>query len=192
MAGVHGDEVEGVYCLQQLFKWLQEEDDIELPIIVVPILNIDGYRAGTRTNAHGVDLNRNLPAESWESTERAKKYHPGPKALSEPENKFLDRLFAKYPPKLILSFHSWKPMINYNGNCQQVAELLEKYNSYPVHAEIEGHPTPGSLGDYAPEKFNCPVLTFECPEISDDKSLKDIWEENREGLETLLKSDLVK
>ena len=49
LAGVHGDEVEGVYVLNQLFKWLKEEEEINLPVIVVPILNIDGYRAETRT-----------------------------------------------------------------------------------------------------------------------------------------------
>ena len=63
MAGVHGDEVEGVFLLQELFKWLQDEE-ISLPLIVIPILNVDGYRSQTRVNAHGVDLNRNLPSSN--------------------------------------------------------------------------------------------------------------------------------
>jgi protein MpaA len=191
MAGTHGDEVEGVYVLQKLFDWLKDEEEIKIPMIVIPILNIDGYRAGTRVNSHGVDLNRNYDSDSWSPEVRAAKYNPGPKALSEPENKYLIKLFDKFPPKLILSFHSWKPMINYNGDCQDVAELLEKYNSYPTCDDIEGHPTPGSLGDLAPQTYHSPVLTFECPVLDDNLSLKQIWEENEQGLKTLLKSELL-
>tara|TARA_Y100000780_G_C13696001_1_gene422525 strand:- start:20018 stop:20695 length:678 start_codon:yes stop_codon:yes gene_type:complete len=191
MAGVHGDEVEGVYVLKMLYEWLQEEDVKDVSFIVVPILNVDGYRAGNRTNAHGVDLNRNLPSTNWEAEVREPKYNPGPEALSEPENQYLDGLFAKYPPHLILTFHSWKPILNYNSDCKEVAEFLAKYNEYPVEGDI-GYPTPGSLGNYGPEKYNSPVLTFECPTLSDDKDLKAIWEENQEGLKKLLHSDLIK
>ncbi len=192
MAGVHGDEVEGVYVMAQLFEWLKATDSVDLPLIVIPVLNVDGYRTGTRTNARGVDLNRNLPSKSWQPEARASKYFPGESAMSEMENQYLDKLFQKYPPKFILSFHSWKPMLNYNGNCKEAAEFLEKYNNYPVCDDIEGHPTPGSLGDYAPETYQSPVLTFECPVLSESIGLKDIWEENREGLTGLLTSAILK
>jgi len=194
MAGVHGDEVEGVYILKQLLDWIEsdEGDEIQLPMVIIPILNIDGYRGGTRTNSHEVDLNRNLPSENWTKEAREKKYHPGPNALSEPENQFLNKLFNKYPPAVILTFHSWKPLLNYNGDdCLKIAQLLARYNSYQVVADIEGHPTPGSLGEYAPEKFNAQVLTFEAPLIQSGKSLKEIWSENENGLKTLIKSDLL-
>lgn len=191
MAGVHGDEVEGVYVLQNLFDWLKKQDELELPIIVIPILNVDGYRAGTRVNSHGVDLNRNLPCKSWSAEFKEDKYNPGKAALSEPENKYLEKLFQKYSPKFILSFHSWVAMVNYNGDCKDAAELLSRHNSYEVTTDV-GYSTPGSLGDYAPEKYDCPVITFECPVLADGKTLKEIWEENRAGLENLLKSNLLK
>jgi protein MpaA len=192
MAGTHGDEVEGVYVLKQLIEWLKVEDTIDLPLVCVPVLNVDGFRAGTRVNAHGVDLNRNYPSKSWVGEAREDKYFPGKAPLSEPENIFLDKLFTKFPPAIIITLHSWKPMVNYNGDCKDVAELLEKYNSYPICDDIEGHPTPGSLGDYAPEKYNCPVLTFECPVLSDEITLKKVWEENEEGFKALMKSDILK
>lgn len=189
MAGVHGDEVEGVYLLQELFKWLQEED-ISLPLIVIPILNVDGYRSGSRVNAHGVDLNRNLPSSNWTEEAREEKYHPGAEALSEPENKYLVKLFEKFPPKFILTLHSWKPMLNYNGDdCLKYAQVIHEHNEYPLVADIEGHPTPGSLGEFAPEKYDAQVLTFEAPLISEDLSLNDIWEQNKVGLQALFKSE---
>ncbi len=191
IAGVHGDEVEGVYILQELFKWLQDEE-LSAPIIVIPILNVDGYRTQTRVNAHGVDLNRNLPSSNWSDEARESKYHPGSSALSEPENKYLVKLFEKYPPKFVLSLHSWKPMLNYNGDdCLKYAKIIHEHNDYPLVADIKGHPTPGSLGEYGPEKHEAQILTFEAPLISDQKSLQQIWEENEVGLKALLNSELL-
>jgi len=192
MAGVHGDEVEGVYVLDEIIKWLKETEEYQLPTIIIPILNVDGYRAGTRVNAHGVDLNRNLPSKSWTSEAREAKYNPGEKALSEPENQYLDKLFSKYKPGFILTMHSWKPMINYNGDCKDLADILHKHNNYEVCDDIQGHPTPGSLGDYGPEKYGAPVLTFECPLISEGKTLKEVWDESAEGFKELLLSENLK
>ena len=192
LAGTHGDEVEGVYVLDKLFSWLKEEHSLkDLPIVVIPILNPDGYRASTRVNAHAVDLNRNYATENWSADFKKDKYNPGSGPLSEPENEFLDNLFKKFPPAFILSFHSWKPILNYNGDAEDVANYLASYNEYEICADI-GYPTPGSLGSYAPEKYQAPVLTFECPTLADGgQSLKEIWESNEEGLKSLIQSELI-
>lgn len=191
LAGTHGDEVEGVYVLQELFNWAKEDHTLsELPIVVVPILNPDGYRASARVNSHAVDLNRNYPTENWSSDFKKNKYNPGPKALSEPENIFLDKLFKKFPPGFVISFHSWKKLLNYNGDAQDVAEYIASYNSYEIDGDV-GYPTPGSLGKYGPEQYNSPVLTFECPVLEKEMSLKQIWEENEEGLKSFLQSELL-
>ncbi|EQC49371.1 succinylglutamate desuccinylase/aspartoacylase domain protein [Bacteriovorax sp. BSW11_IV] len=191
LGGVHGDEVEGVYVLNHLFEWLKTDEAQELPIVVVPILNVDGYRQGTRTNAHGVDLNRNLETTNWSAEVRQAKYHPGTGPMSEPENKYLDKLFNKFPPKQIITFHSWKPLLNYNGDCKEIAEFIEQFNKYPSEPDV-GYPTPGSLGNYAPEKYKCPVLTYECPLIAEGKTLKEIWDENEQGLKAIMNSDMIK
>jgi protein MpaA len=190
LAGVHGDEVEGIYVLEQLFNWLQQEAH-ELPLVVLPILNLDGHQAQTRTNAHHVDLNRNLPTTSWQLTSAEDpRYYGGPQALSEPENVYLVSLFKKYHPGLIISFHSWKPLLNYNGNCQQVAEFITQYNHYPLEADV-GYPTPGSLGEYGPSCWQAPVLTYELPPFTEELSLKDIWAQNEAGLKAFLRSELL-
>lgn len=192
IGGTHGDEVEGVYVLKQLFDWIKSDHQLpELPIITIPILNPDGYRAGSRVNSHAVDLNRNYPTENWTSEARKEKYNPGPEALSEPENKFLIKLFDKFHPAFVLSFHSWKPLLNYNGDCADIAKFLSSYNEYEPVPDI-GYPTPGSLGSFVPEKYQGSVLTFECPVLNDDLSLKDIWEQNKDALQNLMKSELLK
>lgn len=192
LGGVHGDEVEGVYVLKELFQWLKMEHSLkDLPMIVIPILNVDGYQNQTRVNAHLVDLNRNLPTKDWSTAHKEPRYNPGPKPLSEPENQFLIKLMDKYKPGLIISFHTWKPILNYNGDCRDVAEFLSQFNTYEIAPDI-GYPTPGSLGTFAVEKYNSPVLTFECPELKKHReSLKDIWNENENGLKKFFSSELV-
>ncbi len=112
------------------------------------------------------------------------KYNPGPKPLSEPENQFLVKLLDKYKPGLIISFHTWKPILNFNGDCQDIAEYLNLFNKYEMAGDI-GYPTPGSLGSFGVEKYKSPVLTFECPELKTHReSPKDIWKENRTMVKT--------
>lgn len=192
LAGVHGDEVEGVYVLKELYQWLKMEHSLkDLPMIVIPILNVDGYKNQTRVNAHLVDLNRNLPTKDWVMTAKEARYNPGPKALSEPENQFLVKLMDKYRPGMIMSFHTWKPILNYNGQCEDVARYLSEFNQYEIASDI-GYPTPGSLGTFAVEKYNSPVLTFECPELRKHReSLKEIWQENEEGLKKFFQTDMI-
>lgn len=192
LGAVHGDEVEGAHLALKLHEWLSETNEVSpLPIINVPVVNVDGLKANSRTNANGVDLNRNLPSDKWSPEAREAKYFPGTSPLSEPENKFLVELFNKYPPRFIISFHSWYAVINYNGKCKEVAEFLASYNNYPIEADFLTHPTPGSLGEYGPQKYNAPVLTFECPVLSETVTLESVWQENEEAFKKLFTSGVI-
>jgi len=187
LAGTHGDEVEGVFVLHQLYRWLMQVNDTT-PVIIIPVLNPDGLAKGTRGNARGVDLNRNFPTECWAPQASHPKYHPGAFPLSESENQALITVFEKYPVKQVISFHSWNPMLIYNGEkIAPLARFLSTYNHYPIIAEtVDNHPTPGSFGSYVPTRYQAPVLTFECPEIDGEYyTLSDIWAKNAAGLQAL-------
>ena len=69
---------------------------------VVPVYNPDGYAAGTRQNAHGVDLNRNFPYH-WADLDGG--YESGPRAGSEPETRAMMRFLRQIRPSRIISFH---------------------------------------------------------------------------------------
>ena len=160
LGGVHGDEPEGNYiALGLLKKWMQSFP-YKLQIHLVPCFNIEGSLIAQRTNANKVDLNRNLPTKNWTSAFEKERYKPGPKACSESENKYLVEWINSQPVKLIISLHSWKPMINTNGNCQPEAGLLAKEVGYKLTDDI-GYPTPGSLGDYCGLEREIPVITYE-------------------------------
>lgn len=191
LAGTHGDEVEGIHVCEELFRWIKTEPSLkEMPIVVIPVLNVDGHKAGTRVNARKIDLNRNMPTKDWSPEASQEKYNPGPEPLSEPENKFIVSVLDKYRPAVILSFHTWKPILNYNGDSKDVAEFLASFNNYPLDGDI-GYPTPGSFGSFVPEQYQAGVLTFECPPIEGSVGLKEIWAENEKGLKEFMRSDLL-
>lgn len=182
IGGVHGDEGEGIFMVEQLHNWLQV-DEPKAPIIMVPLLNPDGLANTTRVNANGVDLNRNWPVADWSPEYPEDRYHPGAKPLSEPENIFLYTLFQNYAPKMILSFHSWNkdPMLNFNPLAEVDAEFIAQYNNYACKMDV-GYPTPGSLGTYATEVLQCGIITYECPVVTARLTLSEIWLQNEQAL----------
>lgn len=75
ISSIHGDEVLGVelclYLIDHLLSNYGEDTEAgerattlvnETDIWIMPLMNPDGHIAGTRRNAHNVDLNRNFPS----------------------------------------------------------------------------------------------------------------------------------
>ncbi|KYG65436.1 carboxypeptidase [Bdellovibrio bacteriovorus] len=160
LGGVHGDEVEGVIAAQELMKHFMKSNPYKLNITLVPQFNLEGVIFKTRGNGNGVDLNRNLPTKDWSPEVKTPRYHPGPAAGSENENKGLMAYCEAKKPVFILSLHSWHPVLNVNGDCRKVAEVLAKHTGYKIDDDI-GYPTPGCLGTYTGLERNLPTLTYE-------------------------------
>lgn len=170
MGGVHGDEVEGVVATQAIIsKYIPKIKELGVACYIIPCLNLDGFLARQRANFNNVDLNRNLNTRNWDPVAANPRYQPGPKALSEPENQALVKFIQEKQIKFIYSLHSWKPMLNINGDSRKVAEAIQKHTSYIIEEDI-GYPTPGALGAWGTEN-QIPVLTYEIERGLDFQSI---------------------
>ena len=137
-------------------------------ILFIPCLNPDGMVLNRRTNANGVDLNRNFPTKNWgEDTSKAgdnpSDYFGGKSAGSEIETQFVMEVIEEYKPEKILTLHAPYKVVNYDGPARDWAESVSKIINYPVEESI-GYPTPGSFGTYAGVERNIPVITLELDE----------------------------
>jgi murein peptide amidase A len=167
LGGIHGDEFSSVSVV---FQWMQRLAlDRFQPFYwrVVPVLNPDGLLRvpATRTNANGVDLNRNFPTPDWNETAlpywerrtgRDPRRYPGPAPLSETETRWLVRHIERFRPHAIVSVHAPFGVLDYDGPREPPQNLgflkLHLLGAYP-----------GSLGNYAGVYLGVPVITLELP-----------------------------
>ncbi len=163
IGGVHGNETEGVSFMYEFCDEFVCDHHIfalDYHLTVIPILNPDGFSQFCRKNGNLVDLNRNMPTNDWSRSHEEAKYYPGQTAGSEPETQALIQVIDRKPVDYIVSFHSWKPLINYNGPAKQYAEEIYKTLPMKVVPDI-GYPTPGSLGTWAGKERGIPTITLE-------------------------------
>lgn len=171
LGGVHGDEPEGVVAARGLIEHFRIGYELGINLTIVPEFNPEGVLNKTRGNSNLVDLNRNLPTKDWSSVAATVRYNPGPSPLSEKENQAFVNWLAKNAVHVIYSLHSWKPMLNTNGNFPE-AEIISKMTGYKIEPDI-GYPTPGSLGTYTGLEKSIPTLTYEIErDLTFDQILK--------------------
>jgi protein MpaA len=99
---IHGDEAAGAAVVDQL-ETMPLPDGVDLWL--VPSANPDGQAAGTRTNAHQVDLNRNFPARWAPLGQPGDEEYAGTGPASEPETQALVNLIELIRPDLALWYH---------------------------------------------------------------------------------------
>ncbi|MBN2866871.1 MAG: succinylglutamate desuccinylase/aspartoacylase family protein [Thiotrichales bacterium] len=186
VGGIHGDEYSAISLGYLWLKsLLQHPDENRFHWLFLPLTNPDGLFASPaqRQNASGVDLNRNFPSPDWNSSAFTywKKYtgsnprrYPGPFAESEPETQWIVNFIKRYKPDVILSLHAPFGLLDYDGpdygTPDQIGHLkLRQLGTYP-----------GSLGRYAGEFLNIPVLTIELEHagrLPSDKENFQMWQD---------------
>jgi predicted deacylase len=165
IGAIHGNEPEGLPAVQPLIAALvaaRADGSLAASVRVIRDLNPDGTAAASRTNARGIDLNRNFPASNFSpATDR------GTVPLSEPESRTLARELDTFRPDLVIVFHSIRsgPFVNFDGPASDLAEAFvaaaqQSDPRWRVQPSM-GYPTPGSLGTFVGIDRGLPILTVE-------------------------------
>jgi murein peptide amidase A len=166
IGGIHGDERSSSALV---LHWIQlaRQTPMNVHWRFVPLINPDGMLISPprRTNANGVDLNRNFPTPRWDKeaplywTNRTKndpRRYPGPKPLSEPESRWIHDEMERWKPNLIVSIHAPYGVLDFDGPTvppQRLGRLyLDQVGIYP-----------GSLGNFGGIHKRVPVVTIELP-----------------------------
>ncbi len=100
--------------------------------------NPDGCRAGTRGNAHGVDLNRNAP---WRWRPLGGIYDAGSRAGSEPESQALARLVRRIRPAVTVWYHQHAALVDASGGDVRIERRYARRVELPLrdfHAGLTG------------------------------------------------------
>ena len=178
LGGIHGDELTSV---SSVFHWMPDIGRIaeqNLDWRIIPLMNPDGFfhETPSRTNANGVDLNRNMPTENWDSlaldywrkfTRRSERKFPGHSPASEPESIWLMKEIDDYQPDLIITVHAPYNLVDYDA--QDRSNAPRRLGILPGK---QLGTFPGSLGRYAGEERGIPVITIELPHSSELPELK--------------------
>lgn len=105
---MHGDEPAGRRIVELLTRRSLPEG---VQLWLVSTMNPDGAARHSRTNAEGVDLNRNFPSR-WQRTKIRSLYFSGYWAASEPETKGMMRFLTSVRPTAVISFHQAYGMVD--------------------------------------------------------------------------------
>jgi murein peptide amidase A len=185
--GIHGDEYTSAFVAKNLVFVLSKDPSLcdGKTVGIIPSVNPDGLVANTRTNANGVNLNRNFPASNWRQTKRGNDYG-GRSPASEPETRAIVKAVDELNPVCIVSIHTatgGTTCNNYDGPGADIAQLLSDNNHYKVLESI-GYPTPGSFGTWSGVDHNRPTITLELPVRA---STSTAWQQNKAALLALIK-----
>jgi protein MpaA len=205
LSAVHGDEITPLYLGIEIAHWLKTHraEFANSRVVIAPMVNPDGFFRSprTRTNAHGVDVNRNFDTSDWRNAALKAwklKYrsdprrYPGSTPSSEPETLFQVELIRLVKPQKILSVHSPLNHLDYDGPTTSVS--LQKFPTdyvrecMKLRTRLKAVSTgyfPGSLGNYAGRELGIPTLTLELPS-ADSRKAEQYWTSFSKGIKTMI------
>ena len=141
VGSIHGDETAGLKVVRELRRRYSGIRGVDLWTVYT--VNPDGVARGTRSNAHGVDLNRNFSFRWHGGVPRSSGYYPGPRPFSEPESRLVRRLVTRLQPRISIWYHQpWGQVL---APCRPGDAHLERR-----YSEVSGVPLNRCRGEHLP------------------------------------------
>ncbi len=210
LSAVHPDELTPVPMGFRFAKYVAAHPEVYRDngrVIIAPLVNPDGFlrTRPTRTNANGVDTNRNFFTIDWYARSklmwqsgraRSLRHFPGYFPNSEIETMFQIKLMELFQPDKVLSVHAPLGFLDYDGpgdrkpKMTQVEEqakqlvhsISKKANNYRV---VDYSFYPGSLGNYAGNERKVPTVTLEL-QTTEPRKVDEYWGQFLPGLVQLV------
>jgi protein MpaA len=169
IATIHGNEDAGTPLVYRLIDRLKTQPSLldGRTVQIMPLANPDGCALRTRGNAAGIDLNRNFPAEN-----RINNEINGTDGLTEPESSILYNLILTRRPARIVTIHQPLYCLDYDGPGEQLAQAMAFECPLPVNKLGS---RPGSLGSFAGNEQNIPIITMELAKEDSQLTDEQLW-----------------
>lgn len=136
---MHGDEPAGPRVVKRMISSVPVGKG--KGVWFVPTMNPDGAARGTRTNARGVDLNRNWPTSGFSSRGKGTRTWGGPRAQSERETRAVLRFLKAKKPDYVASLHQPYGVIARTGVDKKWERRLSKELALPIRTVGVGTPS---------------------------------------------------
>lgn len=182
VAGLHGNAPAGSRLLRQFMTHLALHPDRvrNRRVVVVPGLNPDGLARGSKTNARGVDLNRNFPTWNWRPYARA-----GSRPGSEAEAAAALFCLESFAPARVLVVLSPLFLVSCAGEARDLARRMALTNEYPLSLR-PSRGTSGSLGRYTGLLRRLPTVILD---LRERDAYEGMWQENVKALEVFVRGE---
>ena len=121
VGAIHGDEGAGRAIVRQLAS---DGAGAASDVWLISTVNPDGSLRARRTNARGVDLNRNF-SRGWRAGAAGRLDYSGPRPFSEPEARAVRGLVLRLRPRVTIWFHQpWRQVL---APCRGPAAVHRRY-----------------------------------------------------------------
>jgi len=125
---IHGTETAGVAVTRRLITARPSRTAL---LWIIDYVNPDGAAVGARTNARGVDLNRNFPWRWRPIGSHGDLQYSGPRPASERETRIAMRLIERIRPTVTIWFHQPVRIVRAIGHSVPAARWFARLTGLP-------------------------------------------------------------
>ncbi len=191
MANIHGNETGTKLLLDQFVAKIKSNPNIvsrKKRLVIIPLVNPDGYEINKKMNANSVNLNLNFDTPGWDTWGPLGTY-AGPKPFSEVESQIIKQVVLQYKPNMMISYHAQGALVAPEES--QSSFALAEWYADETGYTYEGSDSSdlnfwGTATMWFVRTTGNPAITVELPKLTESD-----WDTNKKALNDLISSNHV-